>query len=455
MRTTSPHSGTIGLGMRRIAAACSLLCVAMATHAMDLQQAYAAAQRNDSTILAARASAAADREYLPQAKAQMLPSVSAGWSRTFNHLTSVTPAFGGGEQTNYSEYPSSTQSLTVRQPLYRPQLMAQYRIAQAQLADADAGLQQEEQSLFVRVSTAYFDALLAHDQLALVMAQQAAYTTQLDVARKSFAAGSGIRTDIDEAQARLDMNVAQETEARQFVSYTLEQLQILVVEPVGVLASLNIGALVLQPPNPNSLEEWQARAEQNSPQLRSLTARLDIARNEVSRAGAGHRPTLDVVAQWSKNKSESVTNTSATYTNRSLGFQLNIPLYAGGGVNSQQVQALSRQERAEQLLEAGRRDLMIRVYKEFRGVGETILRIKALEQALRSADQLVLSSRRSFQAGSRTLVDILNAEQQRVLVQRDLAQARYLYLVSRVRLLSLAGQMNQDAVMTINAVLRP
>ena len=455
MRPSSPPCRAMGRGMRRIAAACSLFCGAMASHAMDLQQAYVAAQRNDATILAARASAAVDREYLPQAKAQMLPSVSAGWSRTYNRLTSVTPTFGGREQTNYSEYPSSTQSLTVRQPLYRPQLMAQYRIAQGQLADAEAELQQEEQSLFVRVSTAYFDALLAREQLALVLAQQAAYTTQLDVARKAFAAGSGIRTDIDEAQARLDMNLAQETEARQFVSYTLQQLQVLVVEPIGVLASLNIGALVLQPPDPNNLEEWQARAEQHSPQLQSLTARIAIARNEVDRAGAGHRPTLDLVAQWSKDQSASVTNTSSSYTNRSLGLQLNIPLYAGGGVNSQQAQALSRQERAEQLLEAGRRDLLIRVYKEFRGVGETILRIKALEQALRSADQLVLSSRRSFQAGSRTLVDILNAEQQRVSVQRDLAQARYLYLVSRVRLLSLSGQMSQDAVLEINAVLQP
>ena len=129
----------------------------------------------------------------------------------------------------------------MRQPLYRPQLTAQYQIAQAQVADAEAGLQQEEQSLFVRVSTAYFDALLAHDQLALVLAQQKAFTTQLDVARKAFAAGSGIRTDIDEAQARLDMNLAQETEAREFVSYTRQQLQTLVVEPVGDLSNLNIG----------------------------------------------------------------------------------------------------------------------------------------------------------------------------------------------------------------------
>lgn len=454
MHTTVPPSAAIGRGLRRVAAACALLCVTGASQAMDLQQAYAAAQRNDATILAARAAAAADREFLPQARAQMRPSVSAGWSRTFNHLTSVTPAFGGGEQTTYSEYPSSTQSLTLRQPLYRPQLAAQYQIAQAQLADAEAGLQQEEQSLFVRVSTAYFDALLADDQLALVLAQQKAFTTQLDVARKAFAAGSGIRTDIDEAQARLDMNLAQETEAREFVSYTRKQLQILVVEPVGDLANLNIAALTLQPPDPNSLEQWQARAEQYSPLLQSLSARLEIARNEVTRAGTGHRPTLDAVVQWSKNKSESVTNTSATYTNRSLGFQLNVPIYSGGGVNSQQAQALSRQERAQQLLEAGRRDLMIRVYKEFRGVGETIPRIKALEQALRSADQLVVSSRRSFQAGSRTLVDILNAEQQRVSVLRDLAQARYLYLVSRVRLLSLAGQMDQDAVLAINAVLQ-
>lgn len=431
-----------------------MLGLSMTAHGMDLLQAFEAAQQQDATILAARATANVERERLPQAKSQLLPSLNASVSRTTNRLTSVTPNFLGVEQTYDTNYPSSNQSLTLRQPLFRPQLTAQYRQAKAQVDDADAALQQEEQNLAVRVSGAYFEAMLTHDQLALVLAQQTAYTTQLDAARKTFEAGSGTRTDIDEAQSRLDMNQALEIEARQNVTYTLQQLQMLVNQPIDKLATLAIDSLTLQYPQPNNLDDWSARAEISNPQLQSLKSRVEAAREEIKKANSGHYPTLDAIAQLSDSQSESVTNTSSRYTNRSIALQLNIPLFAGGYVNSQVRQSLANLTRAEQFLEAGRRDMQMRVFKEFRGVTENIPKIKALEQALRSSDQLVLSSRKSFQAGSRTVIDILNAEQQRVVVQRDLAQARYVYLISKIRLLALVGEADVGAVVSINAMLR-
>ena len=95
----------------------------------------------------------------------------------------------------------------------------------------------------------------------------------------------------------------------------------------------------------------------------------------------------------------------------------------------------------------------LRVYKEVRGVSEGLPKMKALEQALRSADQLVASSRKSFQAGSRTVLDVLNAEQQRLSVMRDLSQARYIYLISRIRLLSLVGSADLVALTGISQLL--
>lgn len=86
---------------------------------------------------------------------------------------------------------------------------------------------------------------------------------------------------------------------------------------------------------------------------------------------------------------------------------------------------------------------------------EGVPRIKALEQALRSSNQLVLSSKKSFEAGSRTVMDILNAEQQRVMVMRDLAQARYQYLISKIRLLSLVGEADIVAVTAMNRAFQP
>lgn len=442
------------LSFKRLTVCAVSLSLSLCANAMDLLQAYEAAQKNDATLMAARAAAAAERERLPQAKAQMLPSVSASLSQSHNQLRSVSPGVFGSETTTDTDYPSANRTLSLRQPLYRPQLMAQYRQATAQVADAEATLNQEEQNLAVRVSAAYFEAMLANDQLALILAQQAAFKAQLDAATKFFKSGSGTRTDIDEAQARLDMSLAQEIEAQQNVRYTLQQLQILVNQPIDRLASLNLSALTLQDPQPNSLADWTARAEQANPQLVSLKARVEVAREEVKKVGAGHRPTLDAVAQWSNSESESVTNTSSRYTNMTLGLQLNVPLYAGGYVSSLQRQALAGQDRAEQLLEAARRELGLRVFKEFRGVTDNIPKVRALEQALHSADQLVLSSRKSFEAGSRTVLDILNAEQQRVVVLRDLAQSRYMYLISRVRLLSLVGGIGQSDMAAMNQMLK-
>ena len=434
---------------------CSLLLSLSGTVlSMDLLQAYQAAQQQDATILASRAAAQAGRERLPQARSQLLPNVAMSVARNQNNLVNTTPNSLGQEQTSETHYPSLNRTLTVRQPLFRSYLAAQYRQAEAQVQDAEASLAQDEQNLAVRVSGAYFEAMLTHEQLALVLAQRTAYTTQLDAARKSLAAGSGTRTDVDDAQARLDMNAALEIEARQNVSYTLRQLEMLVNQPVDKLATLDVARLELLEPQPNVLQDWIARAETNNPQLQSLRAQVETSRQEVKKAGSGHYPTLDAVAQWSRSESENILNVASRYTNASVGLQLNIPIFSGGYVNSSVRQALAGQEHAEQALEAGRRDLGVRVYKEFRGVTENIPKVKALELALRSADQLVLSSRKSFQAGSRTVMDVLNAEQQRMVVLRDLAQARYMYLIAKIRLLALVGAADDEAVAAINRMLK-
>jgi outer membrane protein TolC len=232
-------------------------------------------------------------------------------------------------------------------------------------------------------------------------------------------------------------------------------LQTLVNQPIDSLATLDASKLVLSPPIPNRLEDWTERAEAGSPEIRSLKAQVQAARLEVEKAEAGHYPTLDAIAQVSRNESDTVTSVNTRYTNKSIGLQLNVPLYAGGYVNSTVRQALADQERAEQALEALRRDLGVRVHKEFRGVTEGVLQVRALEQAVRSTEQVTLSNRRSFEAGNRTLNDTLNAEQQMVSAQRDLAQARYVYLISRVRLQALVGAPKSEVIDEINAWLKP
>ena len=432
-----------------------LLSCSMASWSMDLLQAYEAAKTNDASIRASRAAANAGREHLPQARSQLLPSLSASMGQNKNHLVSGVPNSLGQIQSSDTSYPSSNRTISLRQPLFRTYQMAQYRQAQAQVNDAEAALAQDEQDLAVRVCGAYFEAMLTHEQLALVLAQRAAYSTQLAAAKQALTGGSGTRTDVDEAQARLDMNAASEIEARQSIDYTLRQLQTMVNQPINALAKLDLSRFTLADPQPNQVDAWIDRVELNNRHLQSIKAQVESARNEVDKAQAGHYPTLDAVAQWSRSESENVLNVQSSYTNRSVGVQLNVPLYSGGYVNSTVRQALANLERAEQLLEAARRELAVNVHKEFRGVTENMAKIRALEQAVRSTDQLVLSNRKSLQAGSRTLVDVMNAEQQRMVTLRDIAQTRFMYLISRVRLLALTGSADADAVAEINRVLMP
>ena len=446
-REQSVARAVVGLG----------LCVGLAGGAwgMDLQQAYEAALKNDSTVRAARAGAAASFERLPQARAQLHPNVSLSAGRNYNDLNSKERNLLGRVSETQTEYFSGNQALTVRQPLYRPYLMAQLRQARAQVDDATATLERDEQSLVVRVGEAYFEALLTSEQLALVLAQKETYTIQLDAARKGFAAGTGTRTDVDEAQARLDITVAQELEARQNVEFTRRRIEVLTGNSDSVLARLDIGRFAPVAPVPNSLDLWIERAEQSSPELQSLRAQLEAARQEIEKARAGHLPTLDAVAQWSRSSSDSVTSVNSRYENKTIGLQLAIPLYSGGSVSSAVRQAIALQERALEALEATRRDLGVRVHREFRSMTEGVVRIGALQQAVYSAEQAVLSNRKSFQAGSRTTLDVLNAEQQKTSAMRDLAQARYLYLVSRLRLQSLAGDERQAIVAQANQALAP
>ncbi len=438
-------AGLIGLG----------LLAAVPAWSMDLKQAYEAAYANDANIRASRAGADASRERLPQAQSQRLPSVNFSASRNYNDLVSKSRDFRGQPTRAENQYYSDNQMLSVRQPLYRPFSSALVRQAQAQSDEADATLERDEQSLVIRVGEAYFDALLAQDQLLLTAAQKKTYGVQLEAAGRGLTAGSGTRTDVDEAQARLDLALAQELEARQNVDFTRRRLEALTGQPLQTLAPLDVPRFRPQAPEPSNVQAWIERAEQTSPELQALRAQLEAAQQEIEKAESGHKPTLDAVAQWSRSNSDSVTSVNTRYNNKSIGLQLNVPLYAGGYVNSTVRQAVASRERVRESLEATTRDLGVRVHQEFRGMTEGMLRVSALEQAVRSAEQAVVSNQRSFTAGARTTLDVLNAEQQKTFAQRDLAQARYRYLVAQLRLQALAGQDRQASIAQASSTLAP
>lgn len=435
-------------------------CMALATlallgarpsQALDLAQAYALSLAQDATLRAAQAGAAADQERVPQARAQLLPNLSASLGASANQLDSWQDEL---RTARHKRYPSDNQSVTLRQALFRPALTAGLRQAQAQVEDSALRLQQALNQLSVRVGEAYFNTLLAQDQWQLMRGQSQSYAVQLDASRKALAAGAGMRTDVDEAVARLDLSRAQEMQARQQVEHAQRALAALIAQPVSAVQGLNNAQRALRAPQPADAQAWMDMAERHSPELQSLQARWRAVDEQLQQARAAHLPTLDLIAQWQRSKSENALDVENRYRRSSLGVQLNVPLYAGGYVQSTVRQSLAEQARLEAEIEALKRDLSLRINQAHRGVTEGIARIQALEQAARSAEQLARSNRRSLEAGSRTLVDVFNAEQQLMVAQRDLAQARYEQLMSRIRLQALAGMEPAVVLQEISAELQ-
>jgi outer membrane protein, protease secretion system len=417
----------------------ALSAIALGAHGMTLIEVYERALDQDASIRASRATLSATSELVPQAKAQLMPSVEARLDRSHNNLDTTVPNFLGQEVTTSSQYFSNSKILTVRMPLYNPQRYFQFQQAKDVAADAQAVYESGVQNLVIRVGSAYMEALLNQEQLNLVLSEKKRVETLLDAATKALASGQGTRTDIDDAQARLDMAAATELEVRQSESYNRRQLEILVNARVDALAPLNLAGFRNLPKLSSSLEQWTEQAVQFSPELKSLRARLQAAEKEIAKAKAGHGPQLSAVVQWSHSSNENITRPNTRFVNASYGLQLLIPIFQGGYVSSQVRQAVAEKNRAEEVLEATRRDLGLRIHKEYRGVTEGALKVRALEQAVHSAERLVFSTRQSKQAGVRTTVDVLNAQTQLAQASRDLMQARYMYLMSRLRLASLVG----------------
>jgi len=419
--------------------------------AADLLGAYRQALENDANFLAARANTEASREALPQARAGLMPNLSFSGSRNKTH-TDITQNTILGPRGSTNDYFAEGQYLTLRQPIYRPANIAQYRQAEAQVAGAELTLDKERQSLATRVAGAYFDVLAAQDQLRLFGEQKKTLLEQWQRAQAMLAKGAGTRTDSDEARARYDMVLAQEIEAANALDIAERTLGSITNRPVpaATLAKLDQRLLSLDVPSPASFEAWVTLAEGSNPELAALRFGIEAANQEVQKQRSGHLPTLDFVAQKSYSASETVTIIGSQYHTDSLGVQLAIPLFAGGGVISAERQALAIVERARQQYEAGRRQMVINLRREYNNVTQGIAKVRALEEALKSAEQMVTSTEMGVKAGMRNTLDVLNAAQQRYTVQRDLGRGRYEYVMARLRLKAAAGTLDAEDLETVN-----
>jgi outer membrane protein len=453
------HSITQSLNHHTVARLLALLPCALplafapAAHGADLMETYRLAQGADAVYSAARATWSAGQEKLPQGLAGLLPSASISASSQVNErdIRSREPGVGS---TPSQRFNSNAATLSITQPLYRPQNYAAYGQAKTQVVQSDAVFAQATQDLILRVAQAYFDVLLAEDTIVFAQSQLEAIGRQLEQARRNFEVGTATITDTHEAQSRYDITVSLEITARNDAEVRRRQLELIIGRPTPPLAPLG-PKFSLRTPEPNQPEVWVSNASDNNLLVLIGRAGLDFASQDIERNRAGHRPTLEAFASYSDSGSGSGIQGGFGDDRKSgvVGVQLAFPLYQGGLTSSRVREAVANEEKARQDLENARRTAQLTARQGFLGVTSGIAQVKALEAAVVSSQSSLDSTRLGQQVGVRTQVDVLNAQQLLSQTRRDLAQAKYNYIMALLRLKAAAGQLTEQDVDYVNGWL--
>jgi outer membrane protein, protease secretion system len=446
MRAFNPKRGAL----RRTACAAAVLLLAASGNAgaIGLQAAYQAALKNDPAFRMNYYESESAKENAVLGRSTLLPSVSAQFSGSRNVADQEI-----GKTLSHPRYISHSSSVQLRQPLLNMDGIARYRQGKVQKQQGEALYEASTNEVAIRVVSAYCDALFADDQAALAQVQRDMYLEQQKVNQRLFEKGEGTKTDMLETKARLDLAEAQLVEARDNATAMRDTLAGVIGMEPGELDRLSngfrVGDLDIGP-----FEKWQKLALANNHELEAARLAVENARLEISKQRAGHFPRVDLVATYNKANSETLNTFNQDTINRTIGVQVNIPIYQGGAVNASTRQAAAGYERAKADLDVRTNKLMVELRKAHSVVQSSVNKIEALVKAVESGKELMKATEQSIKGGVRINLDLLNAQQQLFTSQRDLAQARYGYLIGLMRLRAFSGDVGDSDIRQMAAYFR-
>jgi outer membrane protein len=419
--------------------------------AQNLMSLFETARGYDATYKAAQSQYTANLSKGEQAKALLLPTVglTANLNNTnFDRLTAPTGNFSAQ---------SAALTLNASHPLYRPANSASYQQGMRQLSLASIQLKAAEQDLMVRLSQAYFDVLISRESLEFVRAQKTAVAEQLAAAKRNFEVGTSTITDSREAQARYDLVLSQEIAADNDLRIKRMALNQLVglnnIEPKSLSSKAKLTA-----PELSSIDQWVRQSSEANPVVLQNRAALDIAKLETTKAEAGHKPTLDLVAGFTPTRYKDGTGTNAAQVDNnltSISLSFNMPLFAGYATQNRIKETLALEEKARSDLEAAERNVAQATRTAFFGLLSGIGQVNALQAAEASSQSALDANKLGYQVGVRINIDVLNSQSQLFQTKRDLAKARYDVLLGQLRLRQAAGVLTDADLASINALLNP
>lgn len=433
--------------------AISVACLAAAAQAtsaqaLTLMEAYDAALINDPTYRSAQRENDAGKQFAVIGKSNLLPNVSANYS-TGKNEADITTSTALGDRFENRNYTSLNASIQLRQPLFHPEGLARYRQGNAQTNFSDAQFLARRQDLILRLFGLYSTAKYAEDQLAQATAQRDAFSEQRKANVRLLDRGEGTRTDVLETQAKFDQAEATVLEARDSLVNARAALAVMVGQDVTALDNLS-SDFKLRPMLPETFEAWKELALAGNAEIAAQRYTVEVASEELKKNQAGHSPRLDLVANISRSGSDTINSFNQSANIRSIGIQLNLPLYAGGAVSASVSQSASNLEKAKADLDSKTSQVLVELRKQYNLTLSSVLRIGAAEKSLASARLLVEATQKSVKGGQRTNLDVLNAQQQSFEAIRDLALARYNYLLAFLRLRFSAGTLTQGDLKDIS-----
>jgi outer membrane protein len=433
----------------RLAFSILLLSLSLPAAASGLSEIYQQAREHDAQFAAAREAYRAGQEKLPQALATARPQVTLAANRRANRDHS--------SQTNdTSSYGSSSTTLSISQTVLNLQKVQAIAQGELQVDLAETQFRQAEQDLMLRVAKAYFDAVQAEEVLAAVQAQKQAFGEQLASTRRGLELGTVAITDVNEAQTKVDLATAQEIASTNDLEVKRHALERIIEGPLPPLARFDPTQRIVTP-KPDELPVLLQHAASDNLSVAVARLNRELAQREAAKQDVAAAPTVE--ATFSVNSSRSVSTPGIVQRYNTWqaagGLELSWPLVQGGGVSSRQREAAANLSKAGFDLDNAQRQAALDVRQAWLNAASGAAQVSALEQALKSAEVQVNSTRKGLAVGVRSRLDVLNAEQQLYATQRDLANARYTTLTSSLQLKAAANTLTEQDLRALDAWLKP
>jgi outer membrane protein len=433
-----------------------MMAFASSAQAQSLVEMYEAARGYDAGFISAKAQFEANLARANQTLGGVLPNIALSASATRTKFE-LRPD-GSSTPTQDRLYATGAAAVTLTQPIYRPAAWAAYQQGGYLLQQAAAQFEAAEQDLLVRVTQTYFDVLTSEDSLALVQAQKQAVGEQLASAKRNFEVGTATITGVRDTQARFDLSIAQEIAAENDLRIKRLALDTAVGLSNAKPKRLANNSKLLTPP-PEDASIWVTQSESASPAVRQAQLAMEIALQEVNKATAGHKPTLD--AQFSYSGVRNIDGSAAGATgsnhvfNPSAGLVLNVPLFAGFSTMYKIKETVALKDKARSDFENARRNTAQATRSAYFGLLASLSQVKAYEAAEASSQSALDANKLGYSVGVNINIDVLNSQSQLYQTKRDLAKARYDVLVTNLKLRQAAGTLTPADLQPINDLLAP